>query len=96
MMTDPNDAQEHHDHGYAALPEMCAVLSPITHQPIVIERGHAGHWPLPDDMTIERINAVFKAAPPQIEAMLVGSMFGWDVPGADPSRYDTDGRPRRS
>lgn len=80
----------------AALPEMCAAILPSTHEAIVVKRGHAGHWPLPEGMTIERINAVFGATPQQIEAMLVGSMFGWDVPGADPARYDPGGRPRRS
>ncbi len=31
--------------------------------------------------------------PAQQEAMLVGSMFGWDVPGADPDHYDKEGNP---
>lgn len=79
----------------AGLPEMCATIMPNTLEPIVVKRGQSGHWPLPDGMTIERVNQVFKATPPQIAAMLVGSMFGWDVPGADPDRYDVQGRPRR-
>ncbi len=80
----------------AALPEMCATTLPSTHEAIVIKRGEAGHWPIPDDMTIERVNALFGATPAHVAAMLVGSMFGWNVPGADPGRYDADGRPRRT
>jgi hypothetical protein len=32
----------------------------------------------------------------QMEAMKVGSMFGWDVPGADPKSYDEYGALKRS
>lgn len=78
-----------------ALPEMCATMLPSSHEAIVIKRGESRHWPPPDGMTIERINQVFHASPPQIAAMLVGSMFGWELPGADPARYDATGRPRR-
>ncbi|MDJ0277680.1 hypothetical protein QLH51_12820 [Sphingomonas sp. 2R-10] len=95
-MIEPTEVDRNHEQILAALPEMCATVLPSTHEPIIIKRGQAGHWPLPDGMTIERINAVFKASPAQIEAMLVGSMFGWDVAGADPARYDSDGRPRRT
>lgn len=88
-MTDPADLSH-------CLPAMCATHLPSTHEPIVIKRGESGHWPLPDGMTIERINAVFHATPAHVAAMLAGSMFGWDVPGADPTRYDAQGHPRRT
>ncbi|RJG53188.1 hypothetical protein D0Z70_17375 [Sphingobium terrigena] len=75
------------------LPEMCATHLPETGEPIVIKRGETGYWPLPDGMTVDRINTTFEARPAQLAAMLAGSMFGWDIPGADPDRYDDDGRP---
>ena len=31
----------------------------------------------------------------QAAAMLAGSMFGWQVPGADPKNYDDNGQPVR-
>lgn len=88
-MTDPANPAPH-------LPEMCATYCPSTLEPMVIKRGQAGHWPLPDGMTVERINAVFHASPAQVAAMAAGSMFGWDVPGADPTRYDGQGRLKQS
>ncbi len=87
-MTDSADA-------LARMPAVCATHHPSTHEPIVIKRGEPRHWPLPADMTIERVNTLFRARPAHVAAMLAGSMFGWDVRGADPSRYDGQGRPRR-
>ncbi|MDF0491457.1 hypothetical protein PX699_16770 [Sphingobium sp. H39-3-25] len=85
------DAAERRLANLAKLPEMCAAHLPGTDEPIVIKRGEKGYWPMPDGMTIEAINATFDATPAQITAMQAGSMFGWDVPGADPDRYDADG-----
>lgn len=76
------------------LPEMCATLLPSTLEPVAIKRGEKGYWPLPDGMTVECINEIFSATAAQIAAMEIGSLFGWDVPGADPSRYDETGKPQ--
>ena len=37
-------------------------------------------------------NASLGVGKAQIEAMLAGSMFGWDVPAADPKNYDGNGK----
>lgn len=56
-----------------------------------IHRGRKGYTPVPalTDEMVPRFNAGITEA--QIEAMLTGSMFGWDVPGADP--LNCGGRP---
>lgn len=55
----------------------------------VIWRGMSGYEPRLDltDEKAARLNELFKAEPNHIEAMIAGSMFGWEVPGADPD-YD--------
>lgn len=40
-----------------------------------------------------RNNKALGITRPQMEAMKVGSMFGWNVPGADPKNYDEYGTP---
>lgn len=52
----------------------------------LIKRGMSGYIPLPSltDETATRMNTEAQVTPTQIEAMQVGSMFGWDAPGADP------------
>lgn len=75
----------------AKLPEMCGAHLAGTGEPIVIKRGEKGYWPMPDGMTVETINETFGATPAQVAAMEAGSMFGWEVPGADPDRYSADG-----
>jgi len=87
------DAMARHLAAHDTLPEMCATHLVGTHEPIVIKRGASGYWPLPEGMTVTEINDLFGAAPAQIAAMEAGSMFGWTVPGSDPTRYDKDGRP---
>lgn len=74
-----------------SLPEICATRLVETDDPIIIKRGEAGYWPMPDGMTIEGVNALFDVSPAQVAAMEAGSMFGWTVPAADPARYDAAG-----
>ena len=59
--------------------------------PALIHRGVAGYDPRPGwtDKHCATINCGATVA--QIEAMIVGSMFGWEVPGANPDMYGEDG-----
>lgn len=75
------------------LPVMCATINVETGQAIVLKRGESGYWPVPEGTTVEQFNAALAATAAQVAAMEIGSVFGWDVPGADPASYDGNGRP---
>lgn len=49
-------------------------------------RGESGYRPA-SITDVERYNSALGVTPAQAEAMLAGSMFGFDVPGADPLNY---------
>ena len=71
------------------LPEMCAARSPSDDSPILIKRGVSGYWPAPrPDFDVDGFNARQGITAAQVEAMQIGSMFGWDVPGADPDAWN--------
>jgi len=42
---------------------------------------------------VDEQNAKMGVSRAQEEAMKAGSMFGWDVPAADPKNYDDAGKP---
>ena len=72
----------------AKLPAQCAARSPTSGKPILITAGEIGFRPIfPDDFDVEAFNRESGVTPAQVEAMLVGSMFGFDAPGADPDNY---------
>jgi hypothetical protein len=58
---------------------------------IAVKRGESGYYPIYTHLTADELNKG-KVTPPQREAMLIGSMFGWDVPGANPDHYDENGQ----
>ena len=75
------------------LPELCfTVLPSDQNQLICIKRGVPGYFPVSlRSIFDKRISAQQMAdqlnegiAPEVVEAMIAGSMFGWDVPAADP------------
>lgn len=68
-----------------------------TKAPVVaVKRGEAGFVPIFSRMSADDLNFAMGVTPAQREAMLVGSMFGFDVPGANPALYDHNGNLRRS
>ena len=79
------------------LPEMCFAKHPFDGTFIALTRGQAGYnvttvyTQAHADALNVKLGGVTKA---QIAAMEAGSMFGWDVPGADPARYDDEGKLR--
>ena len=61
------------------LPAFCAAVNPTTGETILIKRGERGYWPWYGDA--DAFNAARGISANQREAMAIGSMFGWDVPG---------------
>ena len=71
------------------LPPLCYARHPETSATVLIVRGEDGYHPVQTFLTPAQLNAAL-AEPPtpaQVQAMVVGSMFGWQVPGADPARH---------
>lgn len=84
------------------IPAICYSILPSSGEVIQIRNGEAGYYPTRTEwmndsekkdyvMHQNRLLGVSKA---QEAAMLAGSMFGWNVPAADPRSYDKDGKPK--
>lgn len=85
----------------SSLPEQCYSTLPDTGELIIIKRGESGyyrtdmHFTGKEDMRrfADETNGKLGVSKAQESAMLAGSMFGWQVPGADPKSYTEDGKP---
>lgn len=81
------------------LPEVCYSILPSTGDVIIIKHGESGYYRCEystEDKAFNREfandrNANIGVSKAQVEAMLAGSMYGWDVPAADPKSYDENG-----
>lgn len=86
----------------ASLPERCYSILTETGEPIILVKGEYGYYRSDVQCVskedarefVKECNAALGVSRAQESAMQVGSMFGWDVPGADPAAYDHDGRIR--
>ena len=78
------------------LPEMCFSTLMTTGQLICIKRGESGYYPSKWDTgdkernveMADKLNENLGVTPAQRQAMEIGSMAGWEVPGADPKNYE--------
>ena len=83
----------HNDQPGDDLPEMCVAILQPENILIGIKLGERGYFQMYDGMVkgepakvvADRINKALDVSPQQREAMLIGSMMGWDCPGARPS-----------
>lgn len=80
---------------YTGLPEICYVKNDITGEIIVIKRGVMGYYKTDIKEDVDLLNSRLGITKAQAEAMKVGSMFGWDCKGANPSYYDKNGKLRK-
>lgn len=83
------------------LPETCFAILPDEGRLIILKRGEKGYypseWETGNRMKNKKIadwhNYKSGINPAQAMAMQIGSMFGFDVPGADPQSYFDSAQP---
>ena len=83
------------------LPERCYSVLSGSDEIIIIKRGEKGYFKTDIPVTdkdearsiVNEYNTKLGVSRSQEEAMKAGSMFGFQVPAADPRNYDADGKP---
>jgi len=83
------------------LPEQCYSALLDTGAVVILKRGETGYYktdiPFQDKEAAKQLvteyNEKLGVTKAQSEAMKAGSMFGFEVPGADPKNYDENGTP---
>ena len=85
----------------SSLPEQCYSALLDTGAVVILKRGETGYYktdiPFQDKESAKQLVAEYNTklgvTKAQSEAMNAGSMFGFEVPGADPKNYDENGTP---
>jgi len=68
----------------ADLPKTAMARHHVNGATIMLRRGERGFWHMPQIKDPDEWNARHGVTKAQVEAMRCGSIFGFDVPGADP------------
>lgn len=81
----------------STLPLVAAANHPGSGKLIFVMKDRLGYWPasslgiVDETLTAEKWNTAHGISKAESEAMLSGSLFGFDDPAADPANYDADG-----
>lgn len=84
----------------SSLPEQCYVYLPTSQEIGIVKKGEMGYYrsdlsPVYGESGQEFVNELNRQGgvnKAQAAAMSTGSMFGWQVPGANPKNYDDNGQ----
>ena len=84
----------------SSLPEQCYSTLLDTGAVVILKRGETGYYKTDIPYTgkeeakslVSEYNRKLGVTKAQEEAMRAGSMFGFQVPGADPKNYDESGQ----
>ena len=87
----------------STLPDKCFAALETEDSIVLIDKGESGYVRTeiqPDagqtkQQAVDSINETLGVTKAQAAAMVAGSMFGWEVPAADPKNYDENGAPVR-
>ncbi len=85
----------------SSLPEQCYIFVESKNIIAIVKKGCEGYYPTDlgtDDAEknkelVKLMNTKNNILPNQVEAMMAGSLFGWNVPGANPKNYNVHGVP---
>lgn len=75
---------------FEGLPEVCYGTLLSNGDTVKIKKGEMGYYRVPDELRTmhpDILNESIGVTKAQAEAMMAGSMFGWDVPGANPEMW---------
>ncbi len=78
--------------GDRGLPRYCYAHLKTIRQDVRIDFATSGYTPCGNlGRDVKELNKALGITPAQVVAMQCGSMFGWDIPAADPKSYDENG-----
>lgn len=85
----------------STLPDKCYNVLPSSGEIIIVHKGESGYYHTGKygqdhaeaQTIVAECNESGNVTKAQAAAMLAGSMFGWEVPAADPKNYDEQGQP---